>query len=115
MTVECLQLFTEAGFVGEWGMKYIPTTHLTCVQHEQLSGNNDPVETEYPSISLWKLIFFSSIIDVALPHLSPSFLHVTKSHSCQAEQRFGLSASTCGSGLGRCDTVLFSFLKILLL
>lgn len=43
--------------MGEWGMKYSPATHLTCVQHEQLGGNHDPMETEYPPVSLWKAVF----------------------------------------------------------
>lgn len=55
--------------------------------------------------------FVSSVVDAVLPHLPPSFLHITQDHSCQAEQRFGLPVSTCGSGLGRSDTVLFSFFK----
>lgn len=109
VTVECLQLFTEADFVHEWGMKFIPTTHLICVEPEQLSRNHDPMGTEYPSIAQWKLVFFSSVVDTVPPQLPRSLLQITESHSCQAEQRSSLPASTCGSGLGRSDTVLFFF------
>lgn len=52
---------------------------------------------------------FSYVLVVAPPQLPPSLLHITESHSCHAEQRSGLPASTCGSGFGRSDTVLFSF------
>lgn len=56
--------------------------------------------------------FFSSVIDVAGPHLSCLLLHVIKNNSCQAEQRLSLPMGACGSGLGRCDLVLFLlFLK----
>lgn len=89
--------------MGEWARKYVPLTHLTCVQHEQLGGNHDPMEAEYPSKTNGNRIsmnfpmegwFFSFVIDVAALHFSPSLLHVIKNKSCQAEKRLGLPVST---------------------
>lgn len=55
--------------------------------------------------------FSSSVVDVVPPQLPPSLLHITESHSCQAEQRFGLPVSTCGSGFGRSGSVVGFFLN----
>jgi len=49
----------------------------------------------YGRLVCW--FFFSSfVIDVAALHLPPSLLHIIKNNSGQAEQRLGLTVSTCG-------------------